>query len=150
MRLIELITSEVSKVRVCPHAELFVQDPADGRIRYLESKESPVLNDVGEWVNDAGDKQFGRSFGNYEIASDAAETVLTREELLNAYTLVGQGYTLCSGSGCPVRAGNLVDVIVRRSGNFEALTVWIKGKGRSIFEIDEVVAYRLSTKGYSE
>lgn len=91
------------------------------------------------WYRD-GDEDSSYEFDCCELAADAAETVVTREELMRAYDLVEQGYTLWFGGDCPVSNGVIIDVAMKSDNRYPHVVsadgIW--------GEYSEIIAYRLS------
>ena len=93
-------------------AKWFVQDALRGLLRSCVDDVAPEYqNDHELWQSVNRCILYG--FSCQIVASDAAETVVTREELMRAYDLVEQGYTLWFGGECPVGDGVIVDVVFR-------------------------------------
>ena len=106
MKVIETIVTTVPREEISPIAEFFVQDWDDGLLCQYISE--PYAGDV-YWLG-AG---YGGSFGCQKISEDASKAIITREELMKAYDLVDQGYTLWFGGECPAYDAEVVDVVFR-------------------------------------
>ena len=106
MRVIETFVTYVPRSHICDNAKFFVQDWEDGLMCQYSKK--PVPGDF-YWESNGYLSEF--EFSVKDVASDAAETVVTREELMRAYDLVEQGYTLWFGGDCPVGGEISVDHI---------------------------------------
>lgn len=79
---------------------------------------------------------------NLKLADDALTTIITREELMRAYDLVEQGYTLWFGGDCPLEDGVEVEVWLRDYSNTE-----LHLAGNLLWEhyslAEDIVAYKL-------
>ena len=111
MRVIEMFVTFVPRERIPADAKWFMQDGDDGLLKCSKGKmpekkysRVPFWWDRGSYSHDSDYR-----FGNYNLASDASEIVVTREELMRAYDLTELGYTLWFGGECPVGAGIQVD-----------------------------------------
>ncbi|QHJ85823.1 MAG: hypothetical protein [Caudoviricetes sp.] len=111
MRVIETFVTTVPREKIPEDANWFMQDWQDGLLKVSESVDLPEKG-RNVWLR----KDTTESLINYShlpVSTDAAETVVTRKELMKAYDLVEQGYTLWFGGDCPVEKGILVDVVYR-------------------------------------
>ena len=89
MRVIETFVKHVPREKLPADAKWFMQD-GDGELKSSPENGKPYyVSRV--WMRE---KSRGAIFNTVRVSSDAAETVVTREELMRAYDLVEQGYTL--------------------------------------------------------
>lgn len=110
MRVIETFVKYVPREAIPTDAKWFMQDDS-GELKSSPFEREPESYN-GWWCR--GSISSGNDvFGNHKLATDAAETVVTREELMKAYDLVEQGDTLWFGGDCPAEKGTLADVIYR-------------------------------------
>ena len=138
MRVIETFVTSVPREKIPADAEWFVQGPVTGTPLSIAGSRAPIRVATG-WSG------FGRVYQHkpQQLAVDAAETVVTREELMRAYDLVEQGYTLWFGGECPVAKGTLVDLISQggnaaHNGVVCNVVYWGSSTG--------IIAYRRSRK----
>lgn len=97
MKLIELIIKHVPRDDIHPDAKFFAQDYFQGDIRLGQFKNHPAANyngRIGYWF----EKEFITRNDLPELAEDARNTVVTREQLNYLWTLQDQGYTLVFGA----------------------------------------------------
>lgn len=146
MRVIETIVKTVPQEEIDPLAEFFTQDWDDGLLAQYRDKPHPRS---GWWDGDNYEGSLGKEY----VSADASTAVITREELMKAYDLVEQGYTLWFGGDCPVEKGVFVDVIYRNgivSTNLPANEFYHTQRDASIAfwrndkHIYDIIAYRLS------
>lgn len=123
MKLIELIIKHVPREKIHPYAKFFAQDDWLGDIQLSQFKERPVADyngKTGYW--------YDRSYIMYsqsalpELAEDARDTVVTRDQLEYLWSLQDQGYTLVFGAN-PFTSptGALVDIIPFNFGPSQTL-----------------------------
>lgn len=97
MRVIETFVTSVPREKIPADAKWFMQDVHTENIKFSRFDEKPTISiHHNQWFRGpilGGDDNFG----SYPLSTDAAETVVTREELMRAYDLVEQGYTLWFG-----------------------------------------------------
>lgn len=110
MKLLELIVSKVKREDIPESANFFVQDWNKGSDVAISFTRKPNNSESElEW------KGIGYLIGGLirigELSEDAATTIITREELMRAYDLVEQGYTLWFGGDCPVAPGVKVEAV---------------------------------------
>ena len=83
MKLINLIVRHVPREKIHPDANFFAQDNYRSNQRLSQFKKMPVADGAGDW-ND-----FSYITGSRivlpELAEDARTTVITRDELMQAY-----------------------------------------------------------------
>lgn len=108
MRVIKTFVTYVPREKIPDDAKWFMQGLAVGTMIYQSGDIPPKMVD-GNWLID--EQCDAGSLCTAPLSSDAAETVVTREELMRAYDLVEQGYTLWFGGECPVGGKVLVDHI---------------------------------------
>jgi len=108
MRVIETFVISVPRENIPADAQWFVQGPVTGTPLSIAGSRAPIRVATG-WSG------FGKVYQHkpQQLATDAAEKVVTREELMRAYDLVEQGYTLWFGGECPVEKSTMVDLIMR-------------------------------------
>lgn len=139
MKLLELIINNVPREKIHPDANFFAQDWCNYGKKAAGFSERPSVV-ANEWD---GENYINGSSLNLPILSeDAATTIITREELMRAYDLVEQGYTLCFGGDCPVDLSAIVDVVLRDYHHSEthfAKEVKWSEDGLS----DDVIAYKV-------
>lgn len=139
MRVIETFVKHVPRENIPADAKWFVQGSVSGGLFSITGKDKPVLCGTG-WHG------IGKTLrhSTQTVATDAAETVVTREELMRAYDLVEQGYTLWFGGECPVECGAIVDVVFRSDKRGEASDVgeFYRWSARGV--ATDIIAYRLS------
>lgn len=111
MKVIETFVKYVPREKIPEGAKWFVQDN-DGELKCSNDLNKPSRG-IFAWTRH--DSYSGIEFSVKSLSTDAAETVVTREELMQAYNLVEQGYTLWFSGDCPVEKGVFVDVIYRNS-----------------------------------
>ena len=134
MRVIETFVKFVPREKIPADAKWFVQGPITGSLLSIEGAEAPVRVGTG-WSG------FGKVYhhSSQQLATDAAETVVTREELMRAYDLAEQGYTLWFGGDAVPGADVCVDYVCDTGfvgKNIAAKMIsWAPGK---------IIAYRLS------
>lgn len=107
MKLLELIVKNIKREKIDPVANFFAQDWGTRTNRILGYSHIPKADAV-EW-----NSKFyipGSSLNIPIVAEDAETTIITREELMKAYDLVEQGYTLWFGGDCPVDEEVRVDI----------------------------------------
>ena len=139
MRVIEAIVKTVPREDIDPLAEFFTQD-YDGEIYGYENAPTEDNYSGFVWRGEAGESYY---VGESQTASDARTVIIAREELMKAYDLVEQGYTLWFGGDCPVGDNELVDVVEKRGASYSH-TIAMNG----YWGINtEVIAYRLSESG---
>lgn len=137
MRVIETFVKFVPREKIPADANWFAQGSIGGELLGSYDEEKPY-NDAIWWISK------GSFFGVQPIATDAAETVVTREELMRAYDLVEQGYTLWFGGECPVDEDTVVDVVWRDGREHHQVVAKKKTPFRSYFGTGYTVAYRLN------
>lgn len=137
LHVLELFVTEVPREDIPDFARFFVQDKKDGKLKSSRYNHRPT-NKGGWWYR--GNMNLNDdSYGFYPVATDASETIVTREELMSAYDLVEQGYTLWFG-GDPVPSMDVrVDYVCDNGFVGEHIAArminWAPG---------EIIAYRLS------
>ena len=97
MKLIELIIKHVPREKIHPDAKFFAQDDFQGDDRLGQFKNHPAANyngRIGYWF----EKEFITRNDLPELAEDARNTVVTREQLEYLWSLQDQGYTLAFGT----------------------------------------------------
>ena len=114
MRVIEKFVTFVPREDIHPDAKWFMQDSNEGVLKSSPSEMKPEYSN--NWWCRGAVNVCGYIYGEFNVAVDADQTLITREELMKAYDLVEQGYTLWFGGECPVEKGTLVDVVYR-NGN---------------------------------
>lgn len=134
MRVIETFVTTVLREEISPTAEFFTQDWDDGLLCQYQSE--PYVGDV-DWLG-AG---YGGSFGLQKISEDARTAIITREELMKAYDLVEQGYTLWFGGDIPVPHSTGVSVALF-DGSIQSRLAGELWWGNR--EPNPIIAYRLS------
>ena len=142
MRVIETFVTSVPREKIPAYAKWFMQSINNGVLLISDGEVKPV--NIGNIWNFQGAGLRVKCLGEAPLSTDAAETVVTREELMRAYDLVEQGYTLWFGGECPVEKGKLVDVAFRHYGESESEDDgWSYGLGDRGLNYD-IIAYRLS------
>ena len=99
MKLIELIIKHVPRDDIHPDAKFFTQDSHPCNNRLAQFKEKPVANHSGMtgcWC--CKGYIIGSQITVSELAEDARDTVVTREQLEYLWNLQDQGYTLAFGA----------------------------------------------------
>ena len=141
MKLIELIVKNVKREGIPEDACFFAQDADDALIFWYSEK--PIFSQTKGYWDASGDSHYLEIEGDIVVSPDAAETVVTREELMRAYDLVEQGYTLWFGGECPVERETLVDYVCENG--FIGVSVLSKRVrwSKSAYD-DNIIAYRLS------
>lgn len=138
MKLLELIVKNVKREDIPSNAKWFVNDK-DGEVKSSESENKPKMDDCGVWMRDIGFNGLSKYIG---LSSDWRNSVVTREELMQAYDLVEQGYTLWFGGECPVSFDAEVVVVfsigLKRGGSLASTYDWLyEGSGT------DIIAYKL-------
>ena len=113
MRVIETFITYVPRENIRRSANYFVQDSSNHNGHYLSQHSHEPAHQEGFhgcWYSEG---YISGTQVKAPLSTDAAETVVTREELMRAYDLVEQGYTLWFGGECPVGDGVIVDVVFR-------------------------------------
>ena len=136
MKLLELIVKHITKESIRGESLFFAQDD-DGTV--AEFNEKPKRK-YGIWLPYGCTKSYEGI--KLKVSDDALTAIITREELMRAYDLVEQGYTLWFGGDCPVPTGSFVDVIFGDGEIFSSYDAkafsW-----RTVLEPNNIVAYRL-------
>lgn len=99
MKLIELIIKHVLRDKIHPDAKFFTQDTHAYNNRLAQFKEKPVANYDGLdgcWYSEG--YIISSQINLPELAEDARDTVITREQLECLWDLQDQGYTLAFGA----------------------------------------------------
>lgn len=136
MRLLELIVKNVNREDVNDRANFFVQD--------WKSKIPKVDSFISKPNSDSGIEWRGQGFlSTYsliltEIAEDAATTIITREELMRAYNMVDDGFTLWFGGESPVDDGVIFDVVY---SNGDIRNFCVSG---DVSWSDQIIAYKIA------
>ena len=153
MRVIEAFVKYIPREEIPDDAKWLIQD-SDGEVKSSSSHTKPEM-EAGVWQRGLT-KTRGKSW-YLSKSEDAETTVVTREELMRAYDLTEQGYTLWFGGECPVPAGTIIDVeyrslsgvsnipagvIFRGAGKYYWVKGWLGGNDASS---DDIIAYRLSS-----
>ena len=140
MRVIETFITYVPRENIRRSANYFVQDSSNHNGHYLSQHSHEPAHQEGFhgcWYSEG---YISGTQVKAPLSSDAAETVVTREELMRAYDLVEQGYTLWFGGDCPVSNGVIIDVATKSDNRYphvvSANGIW--------GEYSEIIAYRLS------
>ena len=137
MKLIETWVQNVQREEIPADAKWFVQDRDDGLLKFSRFDKKPTGGN-NSWYRGTV-RAVTDSFGKFEVSTDAAETVVTREELMRAYDLVEQGYTLWFGGGCPVHPSDKVDHVCKSNYKGENTLARLLAWGDGM-----IIAYRLS------
>ena len=146
MKVIETFVTSVPRNEIHPDAEFFTQDRDDGS--FSQFSEEPSTKGYYWYGN-----RYEGSLGRNSVSDAADRTIITREELMKAYDLVDQGYTLWFGGDCPVEKGVFVDVIYRNgtvSTSLPANEDYSTERDASIAfwrndeNSNDIIAYRLS------
>ena len=145
MKLIELIVKHVSRSVISPDAKWFMQDSRSRKIKFSTLSEKPELATNGAMWYRGSVNMSDCVLGEFEPATDAEETVLTREELMRAYDLVEQGYTLWFGGDCPVAEDDLISIFMRKNALLENVTTQFVDWSHDN-DSDDIIAYRLSAE----
>lgn len=139
MRVIETFVTSVPRENIRPTANYFVQDYSNYNEHALSqhsAAQEPQECSPGCWYSEG---YIPGTQVKAPLSSDAAETVVTREELMRAYDLVEQGYTLWFGGECPVDGNLRVDFyVVRHDFLYNRTAKEVNWSNSSL------VAYRLS------
>lgn len=137
MNLLELIVSKVKRENINHDAKYFAQDSGGTNpngIYCHERKPSPrglFWIGIGEGIAK-----------DIPLSEDSVTTIITREELMRAYDLVEQGYTLWFGGECPVNDNEIISIQMR-GGNF-LLSVTNEYLDWSIDDCDDdIIAYKV-------
>lgn len=88
MRVIETFVKYVPREKIPADAKWFMQDGDDGLLKCSNDKRPKISHTFSPFWWDRGIvavQGSDYSFDRYPLASDAAETVVTREELMRAY-----------------------------------------------------------------
>lgn len=136
MKLLENIVKNVPREKIHPDAKYFAQDRAGVNPKSVygyESKPSPCEI---FWIGTGG--EIAKDFS---LSEDAATTVITREELVRAYDLVEQGYTLWFGGECPITERDLY--IITESLNAEVRAALPRVFDWSANAKDPIIAYKV-------
>lgn len=139
MKLLELIVKNVKREDIPLNAKWFVQD-RDGEIKSSESNKKPI-KPGNVWIRGHG--RGGISL-KMKCSSDWDCSTLNREELMRAYDLVEQGYTLWFGGDCPVDKNILVDIALRCSEKMSISAgecYWTHNGS-----VGDIIAYRINEK----
>ena len=139
MRVIETFITYVPRENIRRSANYFVQDSSNHNGHYLSQHSHEPAHQEGFhgcWYSEG---YISGTQVKAPLSSDAAETVVTREELMRAYDLVEQDYTLWFGGECaPVSNGTRVDYICDDGQVGNNVTA------RMLNWKDGIIAYRLS------
>lgn len=167
LHVLELFVREVPREEIPNDAKWFMQD--GGSAGLLKSSHYEPLKVTGSGLCVDGSYFWerrisigrisikgNREFSSHEEACDSSSTLITREELMRAYDLVEQGYTLWFGGECPVPTGTIIDVEYRTLSGVSNIPagVYFRGAGRHFWirgwrdlidgVNDDIIAYRLS------
>lgn len=139
MKLLEMIVNNVKREDIPLNAKWFVQD-RDGEIKSSSSNEKPV-KPGNVWI-----RGHGRGGMKLKIncSSDWDFSIINREELMLAYDLVEQDYTLWFGGDCPVDEDLVVDVTLRCEEKMSISAgehYWTHD-----FSVSDIIAYRINEK----
>lgn len=113
MKLLELIVKNVNREKIHHDAKYFMQDVTTKDVKFSRLEGKPDFSTYyGKWYRGKV-KTSDDNLGYLPLSEDAATTIITREELMRAYDLVEQGYTLWFGGDCPVGDGVIVEVAMK-------------------------------------
>ena len=141
LRVIELFVKNVPRGDIPANANRFVQSLLSGNLLYSSGRKKPTRN--GSFWNDR-DLYGSRKAPGDLLASDACDAIISRAELMRAYDLTEQGFTLWFGDKPPVGSGVMVDVFFRneergKESGFSHYYRW------SVLGVDtDIIAYKLS------
>lgn len=145
MKLLENIVKNVPRTFIEPAAAYFAQDTCysgENGALVAQFYQKPSVRQRKSGVC-WGDEHYifnSRMIG-LEASEDAETTVVTREELMRAYDLVEEGYTLWFGGDCPVEDEVMVTVVTREG--FRVVPSKPRTFHWSNLEADPIVAYKV-------
>lgn len=117
MKLLELIVKNVKREDISKYAEFFIQKWFIDGYKIFQFASKPIIDPNSESLSVGA---IGYLHSSSDIfGDDAATTIINREELMQAYDLVDQGYTLWFGGECPVDGSAIVDVVMRDYSHIE-------------------------------
>lgn len=143
MKLLELIVKNVKREDIDCDSMFFAQDN-DSLLAEYSKKPNRYNCDDGWHFHNCTKSYKGISI---DLAEDATTTIITRKELMKAYDLVEQGYTLWFGGECPVGDDVVVDVALRceeKGFRMAREYSWVHNGG------GDIIAYRVKGKNKVE
>ena len=146
MRVIETFVTSVPREEIPGDAKWFMQDGESGLLKFSVDRKKPDRSPIRDmWVRDGYLDSSEDCFVGISIplSTDAELKILSREELMRAYDLVDQGYTLWFGGKCPVSNNEeKVDYVCENGFEGEGLSA-----GLLAWNTTGIIAYRLSQCG---
>ena len=143
MKLIDILVEELPKIGGWPDGyNSIAQDEYHGDLEGDIYAYIHALNAGNYWFED-NDSGYGLLlFKGYEVAEDAATSLVTREQYEAALAAKNEGWIEWGGGECPVDADALVDVRYRdmseTDGDSAGQLYWGFDN-----ETDDIIAYRL-------
>lgn len=146
MKLIDLIVKHVPREKIHPDANFFAQD-SDEYPDTWGFSEYPVRDPGKNWRNVEG--QWCR-FLDIPVAEDASTTVITRDELMQAYDAAKVHFDTVAQRGrilCIFQVGGTPDISIDVSQNSEVsvenewLTVRHAGQLVGMFRMENIAAW---------
>lgn len=147
MKLIDLIVKHVSREKIPVRAKFFAQDPDEYHETWCFSEE-PFLRDISdEWKSEEG---FDKQLHGIPIAEDASTTVITRDELMQAYDAAEVHFDTVAQRErilCIFQVGGTPDISINVSQDSEVsvenewLTVRHAGQLVGMFRMENIAAW---------